>query len=61
VDTQCVEPVRVDMTSVPGLVFGDAWGYHTELDFEGGTVGVPNLKDMIASKHARIHAPENVT
>jgi predicted nucleotidyltransferase len=46
-----VEPVRVDvLTSLPGLVFGEAWDRKEAVDFDGEPAFVVSREDLILSK-----------
>jgi hypothetical protein len=46
-----VEPVRLDvMTSLPGLVFGEAWERKEAVDFDGEPAFVLGREDLILSK-----------
>jgi predicted nucleotidyltransferase len=46
-----VEPVRVDvLTSLPGLVFGEAWGRKETVDFDGEQAFVVSRQDLLLSK-----------
>jgi hypothetical protein len=46
-----VEPVRVDvLTSLPGLVFGEAWDRRRAVDFDGEQAFVVGREDLLLSK-----------
>jgi hypothetical protein len=46
-----IEPVRVDvLTSLPGLVFGEAWERRQAVDFDGEQAFVVGREDLLLSK-----------
>lgn len=46
-----VEPVRVDvLTSLPGLVFSEAWDRKETVDFDGEQAFVVGREDLLLSK-----------
>jgi len=48
-----VEPVQIDiLTSVPGLVFEEAWGNRIESRYGDVSVGVLSKQDLITAKRA---------
>lgn len=48
-----VPPVRVDvLTSVPGLLFDEAWQRRVQVDFDGIPVPFISRRDLIISKRA---------